>query len=212
MSHRAVASSLALAAMLTGSLSRADERLPKYALQFNETLQVLDLANVSFHKRIESAGRYEEISAPGSVFAVSHPVAIGWIGIGLHFNPIDDGHIGLTAWGMASPFFGQGLPSDAKTYDAMGSPNTPGFTFFGTIGPEWQTRLDDHLLVRASVGLGERYILMGGVSASSFIVQPRIGLELCESRCDGLYGVFIAADGGATGRTIILGADLGPGL
>jgi hypothetical protein len=213
-SIRARASGWAVALVLAGRSARAgaagDAEPPRYALQITETVQVLDLGDVSFHRRVESAGRYVEISAPGSALAVTHPVAIGWLGLGIHCDPIADGHLGLVAWGMASPLFGQGLPSDAATYDAMGRP-TPRVTLFGTIGPEVQTMLGAELLLRASVGFGARYVDLGSASASSFILQPRVGLESYDRTFHRpTYGAFLAFEtGGAGGKTVILGTDLG---
>jgi hypothetical protein len=210
---RTSTASLALALVLIGSVARAgehDDEPPRYAFQVTETLQVLDLANVRFSQQVETSGHYGEISAPGSAFGLSHPVAVGWLGLGLHVDPIADGRIGFVAWGMASPLFGQGPPPDAATYDAMGHPRVS-WTFFGTIGPEVQTMLDDELLLRASVGFGGRTVELSSASASSFIIQPRVGIENYDRTFHRpTYGVFLAAEtGGAGGKTIILGTDMG---
>jgi hypothetical protein len=174
-------------------------------------LQVLDLGGVQLHDIVEQNGRYVDRTAPGAALGLTHPAGIG-VGFAVHVAPFARGRLGLVASGAFAFLGGRGVPTDAATYDAMGRP-TPLMTEYATLGPEYQSMVGEHMLVRASVGLGGRWVDMHSAGASSFLVQPRLALNLLDApragHSDGEVGAFVAVDAyGAGGHAIVFGLQL----
>jgi hypothetical protein len=192
--------------------ARASEPLPpSFAFQPAALAATLmDLSNVRFSKFVEQDGRYVKMSALGAALGLSRPIAFGLTPC-IHVDRWANRHFGILL-SLGLGVLGNGVPSDAGAADLFNTgPGAIGMTVFGVAGPEVQSPvLAQHVVVRGGLGVGARYLSVGGASLGAFILQARASTDYVW-RSGASIGAFVAWDAvGETGRTLTFGISFGP--
>jgi len=198
-------------AFCTLALLAANARADSSAtFQLGFSLAFLDLGNTRFTRQVEMGGAYVDESALGSELGQSHRVGVAMTPR-FYLEPFPIRNVGLgLSFGLGP--FSVGPAPDATIADRFGTGGASlAAMLFGLAGPEFQVVSGDraHAIVRGGIGFGGRVLLIGGATASSWIIQPHASIDY-EYPSHLTVGTYVGVDAvGNMAGTVMWGVTFG---